>query len=259
MSEEPLTRAERWTEYSAPDTDPFEVDRVVLRESSFVKPPTRWERYRKSTWSTVVSIVLLTSPVAGAAAPLSSPDVTGWWNGLPLQTAIVAAGVSFLVSILYLADDFFDWFTRRRRRRGGEVFVAPIVVIVCGVVTLWAMSAGRWTDSGAWGPWSLTVWAAIACAVVTIVGCIVVARPVAEVEEEKRRALPVDLADLPPEEADRLYALRNRVLDRLVERGHMSPESRDLRRSVPFGRGDEIEDRARESAGDAKTRRGRDA
>ncbi|GGH42851.1 hypothetical protein [Microbacterium album] len=228
---------ERWARSARPLATPTEVERRVLRESPRARPERRRPTFLDpDLWRGLLVAAVAFSPVFGVAAFLSSPDVTGWWNGLPGDSAVVAAGVCFAVALYPLGEGVVGWL-RRGRPRQAAAFLSPGLTLVCAVFALPLMRSVRGTAG--WDAWSVPVWAALVLSAVMIVAlaALSTSNPAGPPPRRPRKAprLPVHIPALEEREVRDLLALRGRVLAILAERGHLHPRVVELASDVPLG------------------------
>ncbi|WP_188755783.1 hypothetical protein [Microbacterium album] len=227
---------EKWAHSKSAISRPSEIERRVLLESPRARAETAAEKLSGNAWAIALPILLFVSPVMGLAALLSSPDVTGWWNGLGLTTALIACGACFAVSVVTLGIVLSGWFHSGRKRDGASV-ATSLLVAVCAAISLWLIVAVAPTSPDLAG-WSIPVWvAAVGGAAVAIV-LLVASTRTADPKPEGRAAasLPVDVDELSEHEVQELLALRGRVVDIFAAKGEIPARVLELIPGVPLGR-----------------------
>lgn len=229
-------RVEKWARSRSAISRPSEIERRVLLESPRARAETAVEKFTGSAWVIALPILLLVSPVMGLAALLSSPDVTGWWNGMRLTPALIACGLCFSVSAVTLGVVLSGWLRSGRRRDGASV-ATSLLVAACAVISLWLVVSVAQAPRDLSG-WSIPIWVAAAGGATVAVALMAASTrtPGPEPDERAAAALPVDVDELSEREVQDLLALRGRVVDIFAAKGEIPARVLELIPAVPLGR-----------------------
>lgn len=225
-------RVERWARSGMGGGAFAEVERRVLLESEYATQPSRLERFRKSgSWATI-QILIGVSPIGGVTAFLSSPDLTGWRRGFDAETALVVAGICFVLAAVMMLAFIVEWLSKGRERPGA-MYGAIFYVLIPAVISLAIINGDNSLDP--WSGWAMPIWVTTGLATFLLVASVVAGRPPAKDDGPKVPEHPVDIGSLPPSEVDALLQLRDQIVVFLVEKERYKPDAAERAREVPLG------------------------
>lgn len=228
-------RIDRWARSVWASGTPSGVEHRVLLESPRATQPRFW----KTPLGVVLMMVLTFSGIAGAAALLSSPDLTAWRRGFDAEQALVLAGVCFALSTVFVVVLAVDWVRQGRER--GPAAGALFTMVPAGVALLF-LRGDNALDPGS--VWAAPVWIAAALSALLFLVVLVASAPAQQKEKTQGPHHPLDIESLTPTEVAQLLDLRHRTLQTLADRELLAPEIVDRARDVPLGELHTLDDEA---------------
>src|SRR5690625_2343827 len=228
MANEEERSIERWARSRMAVGIPSEIERRVLLESPRARQPDARERFWRSGFGVLARMILIVSAIFGAAAVLSSPELSFMRRGFDPDVAIRVSAVCFALSVVFVLALLAEWWQRGRERPRGAFGVVLIVLLPAAVTLL--VVHGQTEVEVPWG-WTAPTWLAAVLSVVLLLVLKVASRPASDSVD----APVLDVATLTPAEAEELLAIREQTLRMLVDRERLSPGVAEQAQQVPLG------------------------